>query len=204
MASCTSLPVMSAALELDIPKQDILKLDIPNGHPELTADPSVTTRQFEKAWINYVAPPTGCSWWTSLEDAITQGMIEERRSKWIGPNRHGIDAFRGAFRIHAPENKSFRNTNYQKVVTFEFFLWTDVDPQPTFEYLKRKVAQSVDVNTTEFFFETLSGKKLDANKKMLDEHEDLPVGQDTINGQKLVDIRMVVPILLEWTLVKFA
>ena len=107
--------VRSAALELDIPKQDIPKLDIPNGHPELTADPSfeaafdaafdalfdaafepghpeltadprVTTRQFEKAWIDYVDPPTGCSWWTSLEDAITQGMIEERRSKWIGPN----------------------------------------------------------------------------------------------------------------------
>ena len=67
--------VRSAALELDIPKQDIPKLDIPNGHPELTADPRVTTRQFEKAWIdyvdpylkdekawiNYVDPPTGCS-----------------------------------------------------------------------------------------------------------------------------------------------
>jgi hypothetical protein len=208
------LNVRSAALELDTPKLDIPKLDIQNGHPEPTAD--TTTEQFEnawidyvdpylkdeKAWINYVDPPTGCSWWASLEDAITQGMIEERRSKWIGPNSKGIDAFRGAFRIHAPENKSFNNTNYQKIVTFEFFLWTNVVPQPTFEYLKRKVAQTVDVHTTDFFFETLSGKKLDANKKMLDEHDDLPVGQDTydfIYTRKCVDIRMVVPILLEWT-----
>ena len=217
--------VRSAALELDIPKQDIPKLDIPNGHPELTADPSfeaafdaafdalfdaafepghpkltadprVTTRQFEKAWIDYVDPPTGCSWWTSLEDAITQGMIEERRSKWIGPNSISC----GAFRIHAPENKSINNTNYQKIVTFEFFLWSDVIPQPTFEYLKRKIAQTLGVSTTDFFFETLSGKKLDAKEKMLtcftDEVAD---AQDTINGQKLVDIRMVVP-FLEWTL----
>ena len=153
----------------------------------------------------------GCSWWTAedhqlaspvgpfLKDAITQGLIEERRSKCLGPNSNGIDTFCGAFRIHAPENKSFNNTNYQKVVTFEFFLWTDVDPQPNFEYVKRKIAQSVDVNTTDFFFETLSGKKLDANKKMLDEHEVADEAQDTINGQKLVDIRMVVP-FLEWTL----
>ena len=162
-------------------------------HPPPGDPPFPDLKEFEKAWINYVDPP-----FPELKDAITQGMIEERRSKCLGPNSNGNDTFCGAFRIHAPENKSFNKTNYQKVVTFEFFLWTDVDPQPTFEYLKRKVAQTVDVSTSDFFFETLSGKRLHANKKMLDEHE-VADAQDTINGQKLVDIRMVVP-FLEWTL----
>ena len=152
-------------------------------------------KEFEKAWINYVDLP-----FPDLKDAITQGMIEERRSKCLGPNSNGNDTFCGAFRIHAPENKSFNNTNYQKVVTFEFFLWTDIDPKPTFEYLKRKVAQTLKVSTTKFFFETLSGKKLDANEKMLTCYTDeVADAQDTINGQKLADIRMVVP-FLEWTL----
>lgn len=143
-----------------------------------------------------------------LKDAITQGLIEERRSKCLGPNSNGIDTFCGAFRIHAPENKSSNNTNYQKVVTFEFFLWSDVEPQPKFEYVKRKIAQTVDVNTADFFFETLSGKKLDAKEKMLTcftdevaDAQDTIDGQklDTINGLKLVNIRMVVP-FLDWTL----
>ena len=224
------------------------------GHADptmkFTADPRMTTSQFNKAWQDYVGyhrraelfpggssqeapgmppsvahglhgafgvPSLGCSWWTAednqlaspvgpfLKDAITQGLIEERRSKCLGPDSNGIDTFCGAFRIHAPENKSFNNTNYQKVVTFEFFLWSDVDPQPKFEYVKRKIAQTVDVSTTDFFFETLSGKRLSANEKMLtcytDEVADAQDNEVTcyINGQKLVDIRMVVP-FLEWTL----
>ena len=165
-------------------------------------------------------PSLACSGWTAednqlasfvgpfLKDAITQGLIEERRSKCLGPNSNGIDTFCGAFRIHAPENKSSNNTNYQKVVTFEFFLWSDVEPQPKFEYVKRKIAQTVDVNTADFFFETLAGKRLNANETMLtcytDEAapaQDTINGQklDTINGRKLVDIRMVVP-FLDWTL----
>ena len=224
------------------------------GHADLvwmkfTADPRMTTNQFNKAWRDYVYKqrraelfPGGSSredprmhpsvahglhgsssGWTAednqlasfvgpfLKDAITQGLIEERRSKCLGPNSNGIDTFCGAFRIHAPENKSSNNTNYQKVVTFEFFLWSDVEPQPTFEYVKRKIAQTVDVNTADFFFETLAGKRLNANETMLTCYlrdklmsspaQDTINGQklDTINGRKLVDIRMVVP-FLDWTL----
>jgi hypothetical protein len=51
----------------------------------------------------------------------------------------------GAFRINPPANKSVNNSFLYKSVTFEYFVCSDVKPQPNFEYMKREIAKAVSV-----------------------------------------------------------
>ncbi|CAE8582673.1 unnamed protein product [Polarella glacialis] len=95
-----------------------------------------------------------------LNDAVTGGLIAERRAKYLGSGKQWADTFCGAFRVHPP--KSHANQNFSKMKTFEYFLWSDIKPQPSLDYLKRTIAYFVDVRTCDFYFETMAGTKLDA------------------------------------------
>ena len=58
---------------------------------------------------------------------------------------------------------------FKKLKTFEFFLWSDLRNQPTFEYIKGRIAKALQVRSSQFHFETISGTKLDYRSVALNE-----------------------------------
>ena len=47
------------------------------------------------------------------------------------PGGQWTSTFVGAFRINPPETAEV--PNFDRIVPFEFFLWSDIDPQPNFD-----------------------------------------------------------------------
>ena len=93
---------------------------------------------------------------TRIESAVTNGYIEERRAKYLGAGGQWTSTFVGAFRINPPETAEV--PIFDRIVPFEFFLWSDIDPQPYFDYVKKTIAAAIEVKRSQFFFETMSGR----------------------------------------------
>ena len=127
-----------------------------------------------------------------IESAVLKGYVEERRAKYLDrASGQWTSTFVGAFRINPPESTEV--PNFDRIVPFEFFLWSDVDPQPNFDYVKKTIAAAVEVKRSQFFFETMSGKKLEAQSIMAEEHESLIAAgeaSELLNGKHLIDIRI--------------
>ena len=148
-----------------------------------------------------------------LQDAVTAGLIEERRRKYLGANSEWkTDTFRGAFRISPPDNlvKNMKSSemhgdNFKNMKTFEYFLWADAEPQPTFEVLKKLIAKAIHVKTGFFYFTVpQSGQQLFAKDIMLDELEALNandfIGPED-NQRKVVDI-VIQEVAWGWNVVR--
>eukprot|EP00928_Gymnodinium_smaydae_P059344 TRINITY_DN42645_c0_g1_i1.p1 TRINITY_DN42645_c0_g1~~TRINITY_DN42645_c0_g1_i1.p1 ORF type:complete len:340 (+),score=103.55 TRINITY_DN42645_c0_g1_i1:136-1020(+) len=128
-----------------------------------------------------------------LEQAIFQGLIEERREKYLNKEKWHA-TFCGTFRVNPPKRR-IRHQDRDMAV-FEYFLWSDIKPQqPTFESLKQTIARTVGVKTSDFYFETMTGAKLDRSTAILDAYNDLVKSSGTkfeqLAGKSLVDIRIV-------------
>ena len=124
--------------------------------------------------------------------AVAKGYIKERRAMYLGAGGQWTSTFVGAFRINPPESTEV--PNFDRIVPFEFFLWSDVDPQPNFDYVKKMIAAAVEVKRSQFFFETMSGKKICAQSMVAEELETLIAAgeaSELLNGKHLIDIRIV-------------
>ena len=76
-------------------------------------------------------------------------------------------------------------------------LWSDVRPQPTFAYIRWRIAKAALRRPSELWFETSDGQRLDCHAVVLDEYNRL-AARDTggesnlLMGMPIVDISMVV------------
>ena len=99
---------------------------------------------------------------------MLRGCIEERRVKYLDS---WASTFAGIIRVNPPLTVplGWKYWNFKKVKAFEFFLWSDIVPQPTFDYIKRRLADAVGVKASDFKFVTESGGRIDYKSIVLDE-----------------------------------
>lgn len=126
-----------------------------------------------------------------LCEAITKGLISERRSKYVDPDRWH-STFEGAFRV-SPPSKLPAGSKFNKIKTFEYFMWKDVKPQPTFDNLKDTIGRAIGVGRGDFGLATKAGKQLHRESIMLPEFYGLPPSEEVGDRKwKIVDIEVVV------------
>lgn len=97
----------------------------------------------------------------SFVKAILSHTIPERQSKYL---KLSPDTFVGTFSIVPHDMLSVTDSDsalrLHNVKEFEFFMWTNIDKQPTLDYIKKRIAQAVGVKTSDFAFETRYGVPL--------------------------------------------
>ena len=90
--------------------------------------------------------------------AILRHTIPERQAKYL---KLSPDTSAGTFRI-VPHNmpsttKSLSASRLRRIKEFEFFMWTNIEEQPTLDYIKKRIAHAADAKTSDFAFETSYG-----------------------------------------------
>merc|ERR1712110_1033326 len=83
--------------------------------------------------------------------------------------------FVGTFLIHPPRvtAQTRKGDHFTKINKFEFFLWSNVAPQPTFDYLKRRISKATGVKTGDFQLETRWGAKMPYDAVVSEEYRKL-------------------------------
>lgn len=108
-----------------------------------------------------------------LVDAIVQkGLIEERRQKYL---TRWASTFIGSFRIFPPEvTDASRNADIlRKISKFEFFMWSNIRPQPTIDYIKQRIGQATRLHASHFKLATMWGEQLPYNAVAIEAYERL-------------------------------
>ena len=72
-----------------------------------------------------------------LEDCIFRDRVEERRVKYLDS---WASTFREMFHIKPPtgNTRGAVGRQFKRMHAIEFFLWSDISPQPTFDYVKQR------------------------------------------------------------------
>jgi len=131
-----------------------------------------------------------------LVDAIVKndGMIQERRQKYIDKWR---STFVGSFCIHPPQVTQNRSADkFKKINMFEFFLWSNITPQPKIDYIKKKIMEATGVRTSEFKLETMSGQQVPYDSLAKDIYERMVTSQSfpqvpLLADKPVVNLRIV-------------
>ena len=130
-----------------------------------------------------------------LEDCVLHSYLEEHRVKYLSSMDYAL-TFHGAFHVHPPKlcGREWHNRQLRKIKTFEYFLWSDVRRQPTFECIKRRISNAVKVPTNCFHFETLLGEKIDYRSIALAEYDkqcNTSAQHEFLLGKPVIPIRLV-------------
>lgn len=100
---------------------------------------------------------------------IQRGCLTERRAKYLDG---WSSTFLGTFRINPPTQarvkRGARWFQGVDIPPFEFFLWSNVEPQPTVDFIKKMISAATKLRTGEFRLETVCGQRLEYNQKALD------------------------------------